>query len=93
LSTKNIYNTVWRIVHSDPNKRNPTIGEAVSANEPILLEHCATAHYLASDNIVYRNDFGSEFEVSVKSYASQNKSQALNLEKSGKITRENPTKL
>lgn len=74
LTTKNIYNTVWRIVHADPNRRNPTIGEAISANEPILIEHCATAHYLASDKIVYRNDFGSEFEVSVHSYASQNKS-------------------
>ena len=74
MTTKNIYNCVWRILHPDPNLRNPSIGSPVEANQPVLIEHCATSHYLASDNIQYRNDFGSEFEVCVHSYATNNKS-------------------
>jgi hypothetical protein len=65
----------------------------VIANEPVLIEHCATSHYLASDKINYINDFGMEYEVCVNSYSTNNKSQSLNLEKIGKITREQPTKL
>ena len=80
MVTKNIYNTVWRILHTDPNRRTPSIGEPVLANDPVLIEHCATSHYLASDNIEYRNDFGTEFEVSVHSHATKNKSQSLQLE-------------
>ena len=38
-----------------------------------MIEHCATSKYLASDKIPYRNDFGSEFEVSVHSYSTTNK--------------------
>mgnify|MGYP001617066926 CR=1 FL=1 len=64
------------------------VGAPVPSNTPIIIEHCATSHYLASDKIDYINDFGSEFEVSVKSYSTNNKSQQLNLEKIGKITRE-----
>ena len=84
LTNKNIYNTVWRILHADPNARIPSIGSVVTANSPVLIEHCATSQFLASDNIDYRNDFGSEFEVSAYSYSTNNKSQALNLEKIGK---------
>ena len=58
------------------------------ANQPILLEHCATSHFLASDKLDYRNDFGTEYEVCVHSYATANKSQFLNLEKVGKLTKE-----
>jgi hypothetical protein len=74
MTTKNIYNTVWKILHSNANLRIPSLGQAVPANEPILIEHCATSHFLASDNINYRNDFGSEFEVCVHSYSTNNKS-------------------
>jgi len=52
----------------------------VLASDPILIEHCATSHFLASDSIQYRNDFGTEYEVSVHSYATNNKSQCLQLE-------------
>lgn len=93
MTTKLIYNTVWKIVHFNPNFRLTTIGSPIPANEPVLIEHCATSHYLASDNINYRNEFGMEFEVNVNSYSTYNKSQALNLEKVGKITRDQPTKL
>ena len=74
MAAKNIYNCVWKILHPDPNQRNLALGHPVEANQPVLVEHCATAHYLASDNIQYRNDFGSEFEVCVHSYATNNKS-------------------
>ena len=74
MSAKNIYNVVWRVLHADPNLRTKSIGEPVMANEPVLIEHCATAHYLASDNIEYRNDFGMEYEVCVHSYCTKNKS-------------------
>ncbi len=69
MIAKNIYNTVWKIVHGSPNLRIQTVGQPVQANQPILLEHCATAHYLASDKLDYRNDFGTEYEVCVHSYA------------------------
>jgi hypothetical protein len=58
----------------------------VPANQEVLIEHCATSQYLASDKINYRNDFGTEYEVCVHSYSTNNKSQALNLEKVGKLT-------
>ena len=74
MITKNIYATVWKIVHLDPNRRINTIGEPVMANEPVLIEHCGTSHYLASDILEYRNDFGTEYEVCVHSYSTNNKS-------------------
>lgn len=73
--------------------RTTTLGSPVIANDPVLIEHCATSHYLASDKINYINDFGQEYEVCVNSYSTNNKSQSLNLEKIGKITRDQPTKL
>lgn len=76
----------------NPNDRIPLQGEPVQANAPVVVEHCATAHYLASDLINYRNNFGMEYEVCVHSYATNNKSQALTLEQTGKLTREQPTK-
>lgn len=92
MNAKNIYNTVWRFLPINPNDRNQLLGEPVQAGQPILIEHCATSHYLSSDKIDYRNDFGTECEISVHSAATHNKSQALNLEKVGKITRDQPTK-
>ena len=47
--TKDVYNTVWRILHLDPNQRVITQGQPVRAGDPIIIEHCATCHYLASD--------------------------------------------
>lgn len=70
----------------NPNYRNSSLGEPVPANDGVLIEHCATSQYLASDKIDYRNDFGMEYEVCVNSYSTNNKSQALNLEKVGKLT-------
>lgn len=88
MFSKNVYNTVWKIVHANPNLRTSSIDQPVLANEPVLIEHCATSHYLASDSIQYRNDFGTEYEVSVFSHSTKNKSQSLSLEQVGKLTRD-----
>lgn len=63
------------MVHVDPTLRNSVEGHPVKANDPIIIEHCATSKFLASDKINYRNDFGSEFEVSVHSYCTTSKNQ------------------
>jgi hypothetical protein len=68
------------------------LGQPVKSNEPVLIEHCATAQFLASDKIAYGNDFGVEYEVSVRSHTTNNKTQALSLEKVGKLTVDQPTK-
>jgi len=39
-----------------------------------------------------KNDFGTEYEVCVHSFATKNRSQNLALEKDGKITGDLPTK-
>lgn len=93
MVTKNIYNTVWKIVHVNPNFRVSSIGQPVTAHDEIVIEHCATAQFLSSDKIKYMNEFGLEYEVSVFSQTTNNKSQALNLEKVGKLTVDQPTKL
>ena len=77
MMAKNVYNTVWKILHTNPNLRTSTLGEPVLANDQVLIEHCATSHFLASDSIQYRNDFGTEYEVSVHSHSTKNKSQNL----------------
>ena len=92
LIAKNIYNTVWRIVHANPNLRVSSMGQPVPANEGLIIEHCATAAFLSSDNISYCNEFGKEYEVSVCSQTTNNKTQALSLEKVGKLTVDQPTK-
>jgi hypothetical protein len=86
------YDTVWSIEHADPNVRYAMKSQPVSVNSPVIIEHCATSHFLASDLVEYRNDFGTEYEVCVHSFATLNKSQSLALERSGKLTRELPTK-
>lgn len=86
------YDTVWTVEHVDPNVRFSMKSQPVPAGAPVIIEHSATAHFLASDMLEYKNDFGTEYEVCVFSYATLNKSQSLALEKSGKLSRELPTK-
>lgn len=57
-----------------------------------MIRHCQTSHYLASDLVKYKNDFGQEYEVSVNSFATKNRSQNLALEKEGKLTGDIPSK-
>ena len=57
-----------------------------------MIRHCQTSHYLAADLNKIKNDFGTEYEVCVHSFATKNRSQNLALEKDGKITGDLPTK-
>ena len=92
MIAKNIYNTVWKVVHSNPNLRVSSLGEPIKVNDPVLIEHCATSQLLASDKIAYGNDYGVEYEVSACSHTTNNKTQQLSLEKIGKLTIDQPTK-
>jgi len=80
------YNTQWVIDCCDPNERFERQGEAVKAGEPVLLRHGQTDHYFASDKVIEKNDFGTEFEVMTHSFMSHNKTQNLSLERKGNIT-------
>jgi dolichyl-phosphate-mannose--protein O-mannosyl transferase len=93
LTTKdNAFNNTWVIDYLDPNFRFEKQGTPIECNDPILIRHVSTNHYLASDLNKIKNDFGVEYEVSVHSYMSKNRSQNLALEKEGKITGDLPTK-
>ena len=75
LTTKDAtYNNSWVIDHIDPNFRFEKQGTPVEVNDPILIRHLATNHYLASDLNKIKNDFGTEYEVFVHSFASKNRS-------------------
>jgi len=47
---KSSYTTVWEIEHIDPKVRFENQGNPVMAGDPILLKHCHTAQWLASDD-------------------------------------------
>jgi hypothetical protein len=79
-------NTLWIIEHFNPKQRFEGKGESVTAGEVILIKHCATGQWLASDSIIYINDFGKEFEVYAKSWLTNNKTQNLFSEKVGHIS-------
>lgn len=86
------YNNVWVVDHCDPNCRFEMQGEPIKASEPILIRHCQTQQYLAGDSKSFKNDFGTEFEVSAHSFCNQNKTQNLALESRGNITVDVPTR-
>jgi len=92
MHTKASYNGTWIIDSVDPTFRFETQGEPVKASDPILIRHCPTQHYLASDNKRYANDFGGENEVCTHSFAQQKKTQNLALEERGALTTDVPTK-
>lgn len=92
VSTKSSFSCTWIIDSLDPNFRFERQGEPVVASDPVLIRHCQTSHYLASDLVKYKNDFGQEYEVSVHSFATKNKSQNLALEKEGRLTVDVPSK-
>lgn len=75
LTTKDVtFKNSWIIDHIDPNFRFEKQGTPVEVNDPILIRHLATNHYLASDLNKIKNDFGTEYEVFVHSFASKNRS-------------------
>lgn len=57
-----------------------------------MLRHCNTNHYLASDKVVEKNDFGSEYETMTHSFECQNKTQNLALEGIGNLTTDVPAR-
>lgn len=92
VHSKSDFNTVWEVEHVNPNVRFENAGQPVRANEAILLKHVSTHHYISSDEKPIKNDYGQEYEVSVYSTATNNKSQNLALEQTGKVTRDFPSK-
>jgi hypothetical protein len=74
MSTKPSFYGTWIIDYIDPNYRFEKQGEPVQATDPVLIRHCQTNHYLASDLVPYKNDFGTEYEVCVNSFATKNRS-------------------
>lgn len=89
---KSTYAGVWVVDATDPNFRMERQGEPVRVNEPLLLRHCSTSHYLGSDDKRYANDFGGEKEVMCHSFAVLSRTQNLALENNGNITSDVPTK-
>jgi len=90
---KNDFNTVWIIEHVDPKVRFENEGNPVLAGEAILLKHCQTAQWLASDPAhSTKSDFGNEFEVFGHSFQSLNKTQNLIAEKTGRTTIDIPSR-
>jgi hypothetical protein len=53
FSAKQSYNTTWIIDYLNPNYRFEKQGEIVRYNDPILIRHASTSHYLASDLAKY----------------------------------------
>jgi len=67
-------------------------GEPVTLATGVLIRHCQTMNFLASDNVRYAKNYGGECEVSCHSYAKQNKTQNLALEAGGNLTTDIPTR-
>lgn len=86
------FNNVWVIDHCDPNCRFEMQGQPIKAGQPLLIRHCQTQQYLAGDNRSFKNDFGTEYEVSAHSFCNSNKTQNLALEARGNITVDVPTR-
>ena len=82
----------WVVESLDPNDRFERCGEPVEPGQPILFRHCQTGQYLASDANRHGNEFGGEWEVMCHSFAQQNKTQNLQLEKTGHSTTDIPAR-
>lgn len=67
-------------------------GSPVQANEPLLFRHAQTGHYLGSDTVRHGNEFGGEWEVMCHSFSNKNKTQNLQLEKTGHSTSDIPAR-
>lgn len=55
--------TRWRILHTDPKRRNPASNEVVRLQDSIVLQSEATDHLLCSDRTVRMNHYGNEWRV------------------------------
>lgn len=86
VTNKTNVNTIWVCEHADPKVRFGMVGQPVKANEPLLIKHVLTSQWLATDFVEYKNMYGTEFEVFAHSYLTNNKTQNLIAEKSGRTT-------
>ena len=79
VSVTTAYNSasLWVIESFDPKKRFDCKGNQIEAGDTILLKHCLTSQWLATDKVPYINNFGHEFEVFGKSFTTNNKTQNL----------------
>jgi len=93
LYAKSNYDTVWLIEHIDPKVRFEKSGSPVMVGDSILLKHCQTAQWLASDpHYPIKNEFGVQYEIFGHSFQTLNKTQNLIAEKSGRSTVEMPSR-
>jgi len=91
MHTQDSFNMVWIVDSMDPNERMERQGEPIRSGEPLLLRHLSTGKYLAADpKKFFKNDFGTEQEVSCHSYNGINKTQNLALEQKGALTADVP---
>lgn len=59
----------------------------------MLIRHVGTNVFLATDPAnKYKNDFGTEHEVYCSNHSTANKSQNLEMERSGRLTVDVPSK-
>lgn len=75
MTAKSVWNTVWQVVFPDPQYRDEMEGAPVKIHVPVLLRHCNTNQYMATDKIAYRNEFGSEWEASVHTHLDGHKAE------------------
>ena len=54
VTSKDTFNSVWIVEYHDPKVRFEYNGQPVQCDQPVLLKHCFTAQWLASDNVQYR---------------------------------------
>jgi hypothetical protein len=93
FALKQNYNTVWVLENPDPNVRFESEGEPVRVDDNILLKHQMTNQWLASDAKPITNSYGDkEFEVMVKNFLVNSKSQNLVQEKTGVSTIDIPAR-
>ena len=92
MHSKQAYTGQWIIDSPDPNDRLERQGEPVTTSTPVLIRHCQTLHYLASDNVRYAKNYGGECEVTCHDFCGNFKTQNLSLEKGGNLTTDVPTK-
>jgi len=68
MTTEKNWNTVFECECLDPQFKMEMEGQPVLANQPLSILHCGTHQHLASDNVKYRNDFGTEYEIFCKNF-------------------------
>lgn len=90
VNAKHSYEAAWVIEHPDPTLRYAVEGQPCKAVDQFVIRHCATNRLLASDLVNYYNDYGLEYEMCCNNFLSNNKYQALDAEKVGRLKVDTP---